>query len=155
MSRPYSEDLRLRAAAAVDGGLSRHKATSLFSVGVSSVIRWCQLKQATGTVRARPMGGQRRTKLEPHRDWILARIDQEPSLAIEELRAAPAERGVKVAHGALWTFLDKEKLTFKLCTPSSKSELMSPPPGPSGAPGSRTWMRRAWCSSMRPGPRPT
>jgi len=118
MSRPYSEDLRLRAVAAVDAGLSRHKAAALFSVGVSSVIRWCQLRQTTGTVRARPMGGRRRTKLDPQRDWILARIDQEPSLAIEELRAELAERGVRVAHGTLWTFLDKEKLTFKNVWPA-------------------------------------
>jgi putative transposase len=113
MSRPYSEDLRSRAVSAVDAGLSRHKAASLFSVGVSSVIRWCQLKRTTGGVKAKPMGGRRRWKLEPHRGWILARIEQEPSLAIEELRAELAERGMVVAHGTLWAFLDREKLTFK------------------------------------------
>jgi transposase len=113
MSRPYSEDLRSRAVSAVDRGLSRHKAAALFSVGVSSVIRWCQLKQATGDVKAKPMGGRRVSKLAPHRDWIVARIAEEPSLAIEELRAELAERGVRVAHGTLWAFLDREQLTFK------------------------------------------
>ena len=113
MSRPYSEDLRVRAVAAVDGGLSRHKAAAQFSVGVSSVIRWCQRKQATGEVKAKPMGGSRGSKLDPQRTWILARIAEAPSLGIEELRAELAERGVKVAHGTLWAFLDREKLTFK------------------------------------------
>lgn len=113
MSRPYSEDLRSRAVSAVDGGLSRHKAASLFSVGVSSVIRWCQLKRTTGTVKAKPMGGPRRSKLDAHREWILVRIDEEPSLGIEELRSELAGRGLKVAHGTLWAFLDREKLTFK------------------------------------------
>ena len=113
MSRPYSEDLRLRAVAAVEGGVSRRQAAAQFSLGVSSVIRWCQLKQATGEVKAKPMGGRRASKLAPHRDWIVARIAEEPSLAIEELRAELAERGVRVAHGTLWTFLDREQLTFK------------------------------------------
>ena len=113
MSRPYSEDLRSRAVSAVEGGMSRHKAASLFSVGVSSVIRWCQLKRTTGGVKAKPMGGARRSKLEAHREWILGRIEEEPSLTIEELRAELARRDLAVAHGTLWTFLDREKLTFK------------------------------------------
>ena len=52
MAGPYSEDLRLRAVAAVEGGLSRHKAAERFSVGVSSVIRWCKRKAETGGGRA-------------------------------------------------------------------------------------------------------
>ena len=113
MSGPYSEDLRLRAVAAVEGGLSRHKAAERFSVGVSSVIRWCRRKSETGSVAAKPMGGHVKPKLLPERDWILNRLSAEPSLTIEELRQELAERGVRVSHGALWAFLDREKLTFK------------------------------------------
>jgi transposase len=93
--------------------LSRHQAAALFSVGVSSVIRWCQRKRQTGTVKAKPMGGKVKPKLLPHRDWILARLADEPSLGLEELRRELAERGVKVGHGTVWAFLDREKLTFK------------------------------------------
>jgi len=113
MAAPYSEDLRARAVAAVEGGLSRHQAAERFSVGVSSVIRWCHRKAQTGSVAAMPMGGKVKPKLLPEREWILARLKAEPSLAIEELRAELAERGVKISHGALWAFLDREALTFK------------------------------------------
>jgi len=113
MSAPYSEDLRARAVAAVEAGMSRHKAAKRFSVGVSSVIRWCHLKAETGSVAAKAMGGKVKPKLLPERDWILARLEAEPSLAIEELRGELAQRGVKISHGALWAFLDRENLTFK------------------------------------------
>ena len=45
MSKPYSDDLRIRAVSAVAGGLSRHKASEVFSVGVSSVVRWVHTNQ--------------------------------------------------------------------------------------------------------------
>jgi transposase len=113
MSRPYSEDLRLRAVAAVEGGVSRRAAAARFSVGVSSVIRWCQRKAATGGVAAKPMGGKVKPKLLAHRDWILERIASEPSLTLEELRAELAARGAAVVTSTVWEFLKREKLTFK------------------------------------------
>jgi transposase len=113
MSRPYSEDLRHRAVAAVEGGLSRHKAAALFSVGVSSVIRWCQRKRQTGSIAAKPMGGKVKPKLIAQRDWMLKRIAEEPSVTLEELRAELAGRGVKVATSTIWQFLEREKLSFK------------------------------------------
>ena len=113
MPRPYSEDLRKRAVAAVEGGLSRHQAAALFSVGVSTVIRWCQRKRETGGVTAKPMGGRVKPKLTGERDFILGRIAAEPSLTLEELRRELAARGTVVAHGTLWLFLDREKLSFR------------------------------------------
>ncbi len=113
MARPYSEDLRARAVAAVEGGLSRHKAAALFSVGVSSVVRWCQSKKATGSVAAKPMGAPRRSRLDGEREWIVGRIEAEPSLTLEELRRELAERGALAGYGTVWRFVAKQKLTFK------------------------------------------
>jgi transposase len=113
MSRPYSEDLRLRAVAAVEGGVSRRRAAAQFSLGVSSVIRWCQRKDETGSIAAKPMGGKVKPKLLAHRDWILQRIAAEPSLTLEELRAELAARGTRVATSTVFEFLKREKLTFK------------------------------------------
>ncbi len=48
MGKPMSMDLRERVVAAVDGGMSRHKAAERFGVSVSSAIRW--------TSRARRLG---------------------------------------------------------------------------------------------------
>lgn len=113
MSRPISMDLRERAVAAVEAGLSRHQSAAQFKVGVASVIRWCERKRLTGSVSPKPMGGKVKPKLGPHREWLLARVKEAPSLTLEELRAELAERGVKVVVSTIWTFLDREKQTFK------------------------------------------
>jgi transposase len=59
------------------------------------------------------MGGVRRAPLAGEREWVLARIEAEPSLTLEELRAELAKRGVVVGHATVWRFLDREKLSFK------------------------------------------
>jgi len=114
MVRPYSDDLRVRVVAAVDGGMSRHKAAKLFSVGVSSVIRWVDRHRRTGRVSAKPMGGHRRPLVSgEHRDWLLARITAQPDLTLEEMRRELAEQGLNVGYGSVWRFCEREKLSFK------------------------------------------
>jgi transposase len=114
MSRPYSDDLRARAVAAVDGGMSRRRAAEVFSVGVSSVIRWVQRGRRTGSISALPMGGRRPLRIvEADREWLLARIAAKPDLTLEELRRELGDRGLVVGYGTVWRFCDREKLTFK------------------------------------------
>jgi transposase len=115
MSRPYSDDLRARAVAAVDGGLSRHQAAKVFSVGVASVIRWVQRHRATGSFSPKPIGGSRGCRIEGEdRAWLLARIAQKPDLTLEEMRRELlAARGLSASYGAVWRFCAREQLTFK------------------------------------------
>jgi transposase len=115
MSRPYSDDLRTRAVAAVDAGMSRHQAAKVFSVGVSSVIRWVQAHRRTGSVSPKPMGGRRGGRIVGEdRAWLLARIAARPDLSLEELRRELlAERGLAVGYGTVWRFCEREQLTFK------------------------------------------
>lgn len=115
MARPYSDDLRQRAVAAVDGELSRHQAAKRFSVGVSSVIRWVQAHRRTGSVSPKPVGGSRGCRIEgANRDWLLARIAAKPDLTLEEMRRELlAERGLSASYGAVWRFCDRERLSFK------------------------------------------
>jgi transposase len=115
MSRPYSDDLRARAVAAVEAGMSRHQAAKVFSVGVSSVIRWVQRHRATGSFSPRPIGGSRGYRIEgENRTWLLARIKEKPDLTLEELRRELlAERGLAASYGAVWRFCEREALTFK------------------------------------------
>src|SRR5258705_12404352 len=63
MVRPYSEDLRSRVVAAVDGGLSRRRAASLFGVGNSTVVNWVRRWRETGSFAAKAMGGDHRSRL--------------------------------------------------------------------------------------------
>ena len=113
MVRPYSRDLRERVVAAVEGGLSRRRAASLFDVGISTVIHWVRRLRETGSVAAKPMGGDRRSRLTGERAWILERIEAEPDLTVEELRGELRDRGVVVGHGTVCRFFAREDLTFK------------------------------------------
>jgi putative transposase len=115
MSKPYSDDLRIRAVSAVAGGMSRHQASKLFSVGVSSVIRWVQQHDQTGSVSPKRMGGSRGRRIEgDDREWLLERIKAQPDVTLEELRHELAQqRGLVVGYGSVWRFCDREKLSFK------------------------------------------
>lgn len=114
MTRPYSDDLRLRAVRAVEGGMSRRCAAAVFSVGVSSVIRWVQRSRSTGSISPDPIGGDRGSRIVgADRAWLLSRIAAEPDLTLQELRQALAANGLQVGYGTIWRFCDREGLTFK------------------------------------------
>ncbi len=110
----YSEDLRQRIVDAVDGGLSRREAASLYKVSVSSAIRFVSRWQDKGSVQADAMGAPRRSKLDPHTDWLLALIKETPDLTLEEIAARlEAERDVKSSIGGLWNLFKRQDITVK------------------------------------------
>ena len=113
MARPYSLDLRERVVAAVQSGQSCRGVAARFGVGVASVVKWSQRFRATGSPAAKPMGGHRPFALAGERDWLLARMSEQPDITTRALAAELAERGVKVSHVAVWNFLKRERLTFK------------------------------------------
>ena len=115
MSKPYSEDLRIRAVEAVSQGMSRRQVAKVFRVGVSSVVRWVQLQEQTGNVGAKPMGGSRGTSIAgADREWLLQRLKAQPDLTLEEMRHDLARhRDLKVGHGSVWRFCDREKQSLK------------------------------------------
>ena len=111
--RPYSIDLRERVVSAVSAGESCRAVAARFEVAVSSVVKWSQLYRRTGGVTPGKMGGHRRRILEPHRAFIVGRIDQEPHLTLHRLRDELAARGISVSHSTVWLFLRREGLSFK------------------------------------------
>ena len=113
MAKPYSMDLRERVIGAVEGGLSCHKAAALFQLGVSTVIRWAGRVRESGSVAAKPMGGDHSSKLKGERIWLLERIEAIPDLTLEELRAELKQRGVVVGYGTVWRFFAAEGISFK------------------------------------------
>lgn len=113
MVASLSNDLRERVVAAVGSGESCRSVAARFGVAVSSVVKWSQRYRATGSIAPSKMGGHRRQLLEPHRDFILARINQTSHLTLHGLKDELAARGVKVSHNAVWLFLRREGLSFK------------------------------------------
>lgn len=113
MTRPYSNDLRERVVGAVEGGESCRLVAARFGVSVSSVVKWSQRYRRTGSVAPAKMGGYRRPILEPHRGFVIARLEAVPHLTLHQLKDELAARGVVVSHTAVWTFLRREGLRFK------------------------------------------
>jgi putative transposase len=113
MARPLSTDLRERVVSAAGAGESCRAVAERFGVAVSSVVKWSQRRRTTGSVAPGKMGGHRKPRLDPHRAFIVERIEQTSHLTLHRLKDELAARGVKVSHNAVWLFLRREGLTFK------------------------------------------
>ena len=113
MTAPLSNDLRERVVAAIEAGESCRSAAARFGVAVSSAVKWRQRYRATGSVAPGKMGGHRKRILEPHRAFIVERINQTSHMTLHGLKDELAARGVKVSHDTVWKFLRREGLRFK------------------------------------------
>lgn len=113
MARPYSRDLRERVVRAVEGGLSRRRAASVFGLGIATVIDWVAVWRASGRLAAKAMGGDHNSRLKGERGWLLGRIAAVPDLTLEELRGELAGRGIHVGYGTVWRFFAAEGISFK------------------------------------------
>ena len=82
MARAYSRDLRERVVRAVEGGLSRRRAASIFGVGIATVINWVRVWRDSGRMTAKPMGGDHHSRLKGEREWLLGRIAAVPDLTL-------------------------------------------------------------------------
>jgi transposase len=113
MTRPLSEDLRVRAVAAFRAGGTCREVGTQFDIAPSSVVKWAGLETKTGSLAPGKMGGRRSILLAPHRDFILTCIEQTPHLTMKKLKVLLAERGVNVCCDTIWRFMRKEDLSFK------------------------------------------
>jgi transposase len=59
------------------------------------------------------MGGRRPVKLAGQRAFILKRIASKPDITIRGLMAELAERGSIASYGAVWTFLHRQRQSYK------------------------------------------
>jgi transposase len=62
----------------------------------------------------RRQGQPKRSKLDPHRAFLLGLIEAEPDITIAEMQdRLQQEAGLIASVGTIWTFLDRNGLTFK------------------------------------------
>ena len=114
MGKPLSMDLRARALAAVDAGLSRRAAARRFGVSVSSVIRWDASRRITGSFGPKPQGGDTRSRrMEERRAEIMSALDKEGDQTLEELRARLVAQGIATSTSALSRFFHRHGITRK------------------------------------------
>ena len=113
MSRAYSEDLRIRLVRYVESGMSARSAGKLFRVSASTAVKWMQRWRLEKSVAPNPVRGHRRALLEGHADWLLALIEDKSDLTLEEIRARLKKRGVRVSLWTVWSFYDRQEISFK------------------------------------------
>jgi len=115
MARAYSQDLRDRV---IDAGTSARAAAERFGIGVATAVVWVR-RAREGERSARKQGQPRRSKLDPHRDYLLGLIEAEPDITIAEMRERLRnETGVLASAGMIWSYLDRAGLTFKKRPPT-------------------------------------
>ncbi len=115
MGKPLSIDLRSRLVAAVAGGLSRRAAAERFGVSAASAVRWMQAVNMTGSIQAKPQGGDTRSRrIEAFRTVILGAVEAQKDIGLVELaELLRTEYGVSFAASTVWRFLDRHGMTFK------------------------------------------
>jgi transposase len=100
--------------AVIEDGLSRNEAARIFRVGIASAIRWVSAFEETRRTMPLPTGGDRRSVLKPHRDWLLDLRRKENDLTLDAI----AERlvrthGVEADKSMLSRFFASEGISFK------------------------------------------
>ena len=114
MGKPLSMDLRSRALAAVDEGMSCRAAARRFGVAAATVIRWHDQRRSTGDYAAKAQGGDTRSRrIEAHAHTILALHASRRDITLDELRHELGQVGVTVALSTLHRFFARHGITRK------------------------------------------
>jgi len=154
----YSEDLRGRVLAAIDGGMAARSAAAVFRVSVSYIYKALIRRRRTGEVSASSRRGHRPRKLTLAQESALAgHIAAHPDITLAALQTWLAgEHGVRLSNGAMWSAVDRLGLTFKKrpCAPPNRTVRMSPRGAGSGGRHSPSSTPTSWSSSTRPAPAP-
>jgi transposase len=116
--RPYSDELRSRVIAAVEAGASYRLAAAQHGVSASVALKWAHHFRQTGRISAKPMGGDRRSRLKSERDWLLRRLACQPEITPTELHEELCARGIQVGYLTVRRFIRKEKIDLREREPS-------------------------------------
>ena len=139
--QPYSEDLRARVLAAVDGGMAARTAAKLFRVSVSYIYKAVIRRRRTGEASASRGRGHRPRKLSPAQEVALAEhIATHSDITLAALQSwLLAEHDVRLSNGAMWAAVHRLGLTFKKRRYAPANRIV------------RRW-RRGAASGRRPSP---
>ena len=111
--RPYSNDLRGRVVAAMEGGMSCRAAADRYGVAPSTAGNWHRLYRDTKSYSPSPIGGDRRSKLLSEAEWIAAHLAATPDLRLLDIQHALAARGIAVSYAGVQRTVKRLGLRFK------------------------------------------
>lgn len=110
IGRPHPQELRSHVITAVLAGASYREAAAQYGVSVTAAFTWAKRFRQTGSMVAKPMGGDRRSRLKSERDWLLRRVSAAPSLTLAQLHEELRARGIWVGRLTLQKFLKKANI---------------------------------------------
>ena len=112
MAKAYSADMRQRVIGRVESGASRREAAEHYEVSPSTAVIWVKCFRETGQCAAKPRGGST-SPLERYADFLLALIEVEPDLTLDEVLCAMRKHKVPGSRTAVWRFFQRHKIAFK------------------------------------------
>lgn len=112
MPRAYSADMRARVIARVESGASRREAAEHYDVSASTAVIWVKCFRETGRCAAQLRGGST-SPLEKHANFLLALIETQPDLTLDEVVCAMRKRRIAGGRTAVWRFFQRHRITFK------------------------------------------
>jgi len=112
MPRAYSADMRTRVIARVESGASRREAAEHYDVSPSTAVIWVKCFRESGRCAAKPRGGST-SPLEEHAAFLLALLDEQADLTLDEVVAVMRRNKVPGSRTALWRFFQRHEITFK------------------------------------------
>ncbi len=115
MTKPLSNDLRVRLINAVAQGMSCRAASERFGVAASTAVKLVRRWRDTGTSAPRPQGGDKRSdRIEAHAEEILGLIAKTVDITLSEIATHLEQvHGERFAPSTIWRFLDRRAQTFK------------------------------------------
>lgn len=115
MTKPLSDDLRVRLIDAVAKGMSCRSAAERFGVAASTVVKLVRRWREAGTSKPRPQGGDRRSeRIEVYAAEILGLIAKTADITLAEIAIHLEQRhGERFAPSTIWRLLDRHAQTFK------------------------------------------
>jgi transposase len=112
MAKAYSADMRARVIGRVESGASRREAAEHYEVSASTAVIWVKCFRENGRCAAKARGGSV-SPLEEHAEFLLALIDEQPDLTLDEVVSAMHRHKVPGSRTAVWRFFQRHKITFK------------------------------------------
>ena len=112
MAKAYSADMRQRVIDRVESGASRREAAEHYEVSPSTAVIWVKCFRGSGRCAAKPRGGST-SPLEKHADFLLALIELEPDLTLDEVVCAIRKQKISGSRTAVWRFFQRHEIAFK------------------------------------------
>ena len=113
MAKPYSMDLRERAAARLAAGESTGMVAAALNISISSVVKWARRLRETGSIAPGKMGGHRPHRIAgEHETWLLERVKNDPDVTLRGLEEELLQRGLTADHATVGRFLRRKGQSF-------------------------------------------